>query len=116
MPRERVLASAEGRIWTGRQGLERGLVDRLGGIGTALAMAREQAHLEDDVAIVEWPPRRTVLETILETMNGGDPAEDAASAMLELELGEAVGAVRWMRLLRGREHVVVALPVGLSIR
>ena len=34
-----VRAQAEGRVWTGDQALERGLVDRLGGLGTALSEA-----------------------------------------------------------------------------
>jgi protease-4 len=41
LPPEQVLASAEGRVWTGRAALERGLVDALGGLGEAIAAARE---------------------------------------------------------------------------
>jgi protease-4 len=31
---------AQGRVWTGQQALERGLVDRLGGFQVAVARAR----------------------------------------------------------------------------
>lgn len=41
-----VEAVAQGRIWTGRQALENGLVDQLGGLDVALDLARQQAGLE----------------------------------------------------------------------
>lgn len=37
---------AQGRVWTGRQALERGLVDKLGGLHDAVAAAAGLAHLE----------------------------------------------------------------------
>lgn len=41
-------AVAQGRIWTGAQAHERGLVDRLGSFGDALAAAAGRAKLADD--------------------------------------------------------------------
>jgi protease-4 len=46
---------AEGRVWTGSQALERRLVDRLGGLETAIALAKERAGLRADEGIeVRW--------------------------------------------------------------
>lgn len=39
---------ARGRVWTGRQALERGLVDKLGGLDAAVAAAAERARLGAD--------------------------------------------------------------------
>lgn len=36
-----VLAMAKGRVWTGRQALERGLIDYLGGMDTAVDISRQ---------------------------------------------------------------------------
>ncbi|MDQ3037588.1 MAG: signal peptide peptidase SppA [Myxococcota bacterium] len=116
MSEERVLSSAEGRIWSGREGLERGLVDQLGGLPAAIALARQRGELDDDAQVVEWPARRTMFETILTAMHGGEGAEAAASAFVSAELGPASGALRWARLLRGGERVMLALPIGLEIR
>lgn len=115
MPEDRVLASAEGRIWSGREGLERGLVDRLGGLDAAMALARERAQLGEDAPVVEWPERRTMLESMLEGLSGGG-GDDAARALVWAELGPAAGALRWMEALRDGQHVAVALPIGLEIR
>ena len=38
-------AIAQGRVWTGRQALERGLVDQLGGVRDAVAIAAKKAGL-----------------------------------------------------------------------
>jgi protease-4 len=47
MTRESVDAVGRGRVWTGRQALEKGLVDEMGGLDHALARAREMAGLHE---------------------------------------------------------------------
>jgi protease-4 len=44
-------AIAQGRVWTGRQALERGLVDRLGGLDDAVAEAAALARLGKDYPV-----------------------------------------------------------------
>lgn len=48
---EEVHAMAEGRVFTGAQALEKGLVDELGGFDTALAAAKKLAGIDADVAV-----------------------------------------------------------------
>jgi protease-4 len=48
---EVVDAIGGGRVWTGQQALEHGLIDELGGLDQALAHAREQADLREDAAV-----------------------------------------------------------------
>ena len=49
--REAVDAVAQGRIWTGAQALEHGLIDRNGSFADALKAARERAKLPDDAPV-----------------------------------------------------------------
>jgi protease IV len=49
---EKIDAVAQGRVWTGAQARERGLVDRLGSFGDALAAARTRAKLPDDAPVI----------------------------------------------------------------
>ena len=44
-------AIAQGRVWTGQQALERGLVDQLGGLDQAVAYAASQARLGKDYPV-----------------------------------------------------------------
>jgi len=53
MTRDEVDAVAQGRVWTGEQALERGLVDQLGGYDEAIAAAAERAGLEEGAYTVE---------------------------------------------------------------
>lgn len=48
MPIENVREIAKGRVWTGAQAKERGLVDEFGGIMKAIELAKEAAGLEPD--------------------------------------------------------------------
>jgi len=48
----------QGRVWTGLAGRERGLVDRLGGIEDAIALAKRRAHISaNETVVVEVLPR-----------------------------------------------------------
>jgi protease-4 len=45
---EQAEAVAKGRIWSGLAAKERGLVDEVGGLATAVAIARDRAHIAKD--------------------------------------------------------------------
>jgi protease-4 len=69
---ERIDALAQGRVWTGRQARERGLVDELGGLDEAVALAKQRANIpaESDVELVVYPPRRSFYEILSDQLNG----------------------------------------------
>ena len=82
---EDVDAVARGRVWTGADALEHGLVDELGGLRTAIARAKILAGLDvdEDARIVSYPGSSLI--ELLRTRPSSQPA--AAS------LPEAVGAL-----------------------
>lgn len=60
---EDVHAMAQGRVWTGADALENGLVDELGGFDRALQEAASRAELDlDNTQIVRYPRALTFLE------------------------------------------------------
>jgi protease IV len=63
---ERIDAIAQGRVWTGRQAKQLGLVDELGGLERALALAKQRARIPQDaeVQIVVYPPRKSIYEIV----------------------------------------------------
>ncbi len=61
MTKDEVDAVGQGRVWMGQQALQRGLVDRMGGLRHALEAAREMAHLPADTPISEYPAVQTSL-------------------------------------------------------
>ncbi|MGX6648657.1 signal peptide peptidase SppA [Maricaulaceae bacterium MS644] len=76
MTLEQVDAVAQGRIWTGAQALERGLVDELGDYDDAIRIAAEMAGIEDYQVVVvkeETDPLKELLEAL-----GADAAAHVA--------------------------------------
>jgi protease IV len=63
---ERIDAVGQGRVWTGKQAKEIGLVDELGGLDRALAIAKQRAKLPPDseVEIVVYPGRKSIYEIV----------------------------------------------------
>ncbi|MBO0703527.1 MAG: S49 family peptidase, partial [Candidatus Dormibacteraeota bacterium] len=59
-PRSDIEPIAGGRVWTGRQAVDHGLVDELAGLDGALAEARRLGRVRDDVPLVELPDRGQV--------------------------------------------------------
>jgi protease IV len=57
LPEERVRAAADGRIYTADQALALGLIDRIGYLGDAVAMAREAASLGEAAVVMYRRPR-----------------------------------------------------------
>jgi protease-4 len=62
LPRQEVDQIARGRVWSGKEALKKGLVDRIGGLGAAIAYAAETAKLGNDWQLEEYPQQRS-LET-----------------------------------------------------
>jgi len=70
---------AGGRVYTGKQALELGLVDRLGTLSDAIAFAAGQAKIKDyDVRVVPEP--RSFMEQLMEQISGGKSAEHGIGA------------------------------------
>ncbi|WP_022701771.1 S49 family peptidase [Oceanicaulis alexandrii] len=66
LPLARIQQIARGRVWTGAQALELGLVDELGGFDAALASARAMAGLSDSqrIRLQRFPARPEGLEAL----------------------------------------------------
>jgi protease-4 len=113
LPVERVAEIAKGRIWTGETARELGLVDELGGIETALRIAREEMGLEPDaeLRIKRFPEPRSPLELLL-----GRRSDHSRATLLALRRAlEAVQpGVRMLRELTETPQPGV-LPVPESL-
>ena len=70
---EEVRKVARGRVWTGAQAAERGLVDRLGGLWDAVDEAKRALSMDPavDVALVPFPRPRALSEELAEAVRGG---------------------------------------------
>lgn len=67
---------AHGRVWTGKQAKERGLIDELGGLDTAIKLAKQKANMkaEEEVDLVVYPKKKGLLDMLsdIELLMGPD--------------------------------------------
>jgi protease IV len=82
LPKEKVLEIAKGRIWSGEDAKGLGLVDELGGFDTALGLAKKAANIaeKEEVKIVVFPHKKTLLESLLQREGPENSEKDATGA------------------------------------
>jgi protease-4 len=99
--REKVLAVAEGRVWTGRQAKDLGLVDRLGGLTDAIRIAKERAKISASATVVldVYPEKRGWLETLSNPLGAGLGASAPLSGV--------VSRLKWFRRFRPGETLML---------
>ena len=80
---ERIDAIGQGRVWTGRQAKEIGLVDELGGLDRAVALAKQRAKIAQDteVELVIYPPKKSIYDLLRDPLGSGDRASTLASLL-----------------------------------
>ena len=96
LPEAKVREIARGRVWSGTAALNNGLVDRLGGLDTAIARAAERAQLEAWY-VEEYPRTKTLEEKILERLEGIQIGGHRRSAAIAQANGSAIER-EWLRL------------------
>lgn len=114
---ERVREIARGRVWSGAQAMERGLVDEYGGLTRAVEIAKELADIkpETDVKLVRYPAAKSPFEALQELF--GVSAEGAEALAVVKTLAEtpegraALDAIRTRdQMARGEAVLLAPVP------
>ena len=95
---EQVDEVARGRVWTGADALERGLVDELGGFWTAVDRAKEIVEINPDIEVAfrQYPRQRGFferLESVFEISSTGIKALRVLDTLMSLDAVKAVLSV-----------------------
>ncbi|MEV4254911.1 signal peptide peptidase SppA [Spirillospora sp. NPDC049652] len=88
MTRERVHELARGRVWTGADARENGLVDELGGLDLAFDLARKKAGLAADAPVRTYPHTSP-----LERLRPPESSEDRTAASARFEGWGSLGGI-----------------------
>ena len=115
MPVERLRRVASGRVWSGIEGKNIGLVDVLGDYDDALKIAAARAHLKaDDYRVQRLPRQKNSLESLLSMFSGDD--DDAKVTALKTELGPFYPAYAQYQQLVQMRGVQAKLPYALDLK
>ena len=102
-----IKAIAGGRVWTGADALQIGLVDELGGLTTALDKAAELAGIEPgNYSRTVYPQPKTSMETFLELLNDG--TEDISLRIVDHVIGSTPAdrqTIKFLRRLQNADRV-----------
>ncbi|HBL11509.1 MAG TPA: signal peptide peptidase SppA, partial [Cyanobacteria bacterium UBA11162] len=74
LPKQKVAQIAQGRVWSGIDAKQLGLVDEIGGLDDAIKYAAKQANLGKDWELQEYPEVRSLEERIIEKLTGNSHA------------------------------------------
>jgi protease-4 len=102
----------QGRVWTGIDALELGLVDELGGLNDAIAHAVKMAELKDgDFKLKNYPEQKDPFEEFLKEMG-----MQGANAMAEWQLGEEYKYFKYVQNLTKRSTIQARMPFDIEVQ
>lgn len=106
-------AVAQGRAWLGTQAKAHGLVDEIGGLQTAMEIAKELAHIgkDEEISVVVYPKQLGLFEFI-QRMFGGQAAVASLLPLNTTELRLMRQAAVCVSLMR-REKILMLMPYTL---
>src|SRR6202166_4743813 len=84
LPKEKVLEIAKGRIWSGQDAKNLGLVDELGGYDVALRLAKKAIGVSEgeEVKIVVYPRPKSLIESVMERRGPDNSDKEALGQTL----------------------------------
>jgi protease-4 len=118
LPIDRVGEIAQGRVWSGTEGLKIGLVDEIGGLADALRYAGRTANLGEHFKVTEYPRSRKLSDAIAEALGRFAPSGlhvQTTGVIGEIE-GRIMNEFKMLKALNDPQGLYARMPVDLEIR
>lgn len=110
MTKEEVDAIGQGRVWTGEDALELGLVDELGGLNDAIAYAAEQAGLEN-YRIKSFPEKKDAFKEFVKELTG-----ESTNLFMRWKMGDFYSYYQVVDRLQNSERIQARIPFDVEIK
>ncbi len=112
MPLEKLKSLAGGRVWTGLQAKENGLVDVLGNLQTAVQLAAKKVKIkEGEYSTTYFPSPKSFMEKIFENKQ-----EELEEKIFTMQLGELAPYAKELKELKSREGYMALMPFTLEMK
>lgn len=108
---EEVNAVASGRVWSGVQAKEKGLVDVLGGLEDAIKIAAEKAGVADDYRVVYYPEEKPWFEKFLSQFSN-----EVQAFYMRQKLGDLYPYVQQLEKVSQYKGTMVRMPYDIVVR
>ncbi len=103
-----IKAIAEGRVWTGMHAKQIGLVDQLGNLKDAIAVAEKKAKVKE-YSVMEYPSNSSILENLMKEVSGNSYAD----AQMKAALGEYQEMFGQLKNINRKTGIQASLPYYL---
>jgi protease-4 len=115
-PPEQIEPLAQGRVWTGAEAKQNGLVDQLGGIDSAIELIRKRANIgaAEKISLVVFPPRRSLLDVLMSRQDESASVETLAEISVQKRLSALFGGLPIHTLSEG--GFLKLMPYRISVQ
>ena len=112
-PLAKIEKIAEGRVWSGADALELGLVDELGGLEKAIAHAAKMADMKEGAQVKDYPKPTDFLEELMKNLTGSASIRQSNPAIEKFEsvLDEISSIAKW----NDPKGVYAVLPYKMEV-
>lgn len=110
MRRDSVHAIAQGRVWSGRDALEIGLVDKLGGLDQAVKSAATLAKVKG-YRVTEYPTVIDPFQQIINELSGNEDENAQAARVFQRDFPEFYPLFKEWQAIRKSNGVQAKLPI-----
>lgn len=111
MSQDDIKKVASGRVWTGTQALDKGLVDMLGSFDDAVKIAADKAGLGNDYKLRFYPKQKTFIERLMK-----DYEDDVRASTLKEATGEYYNWFRQWERVKNYQGTQARMPFEFIIQ
>lgn len=111
MSKDSVLKIASGRVWSGLQAKENGLVDVLGGLEDAIDIAAAKAGISEDFRVVYYPEEKPWFEQFLNELTN-----EVQATYTRMQLGTFFPIYQQIEKVKKYEGIMVRMPYDITIQ
>lgn len=112
MPVEKLKSLAQGRVWSGVEAKENGLVDVLGGLDTAIALAAKAAKLkEGEYRTRFYPEKKNTMDELFNKLMGEEEEK-----VVTKQMGQMASYVKMYQKVSRMQGMQARMPFDLTIR
>ena len=113
---EEVRKIAGGRVWSGREAVNLGLVDELGGLDAAIDYAAKAAEVTEDYQLVEFPQSQTFAEVVQAWFENVRPVETAHRGMISQVMEGLKTQAKSIGQFNDPRGIYARLPLEINVR
>ena len=110
MEKSQVDSAGQGRVWSGSDALELGLIDDFGGLQDAIKLAAEMAGITD-YNIWSLPAQKDPFQQIIDELTG-----EVSAVRMEKELGEYYTYYQYLKQIKEMQGIQARLPYEIKIQ